>query len=79
MVFQWDAGNREHIKRHGVTPKECETAMSDAVATAPSLETNEPRWKTIGVVHGRRLAVIWTPRNEAIRVVTAYWQSRKRQ
>lgn len=77
MQFHWDDANRNHIARHNVTPEDCEAAFEFLISTQPALGVDEPRWKTVGIVSGRRLTVIWTNRNELCRVVTAYWRSRK--
>jgi uncharacterized DUF497 family protein len=77
VEFDWDEANRGHIARHRVLSEECEQALAAPIVTVPGLYTAEPRWKTTGAVRGRRLEVIWTLRNDRIRVVTAYWRSRK--
>jgi uncharacterized DUF497 family protein len=77
LEFEWDDANRRHIASHGVTPEDCETAMSNAVGTVPGRGAGELRWKTTGITGGRRLDVVWTLRGEHIRVVTAYWKGRK--
>ena len=74
MEFDWDDANEEHIARHGVTPEEAEEVLLDrhpaalAVYNAPA----ERRWGIIGATEdGRVLAVIYTRRRGAVRIVTA--------
>ena len=76
MLFDWDRGNISHIARHGVTPRQCEAAMENAIVTVPGNQSYEPRWKTTGVAEGSRLDVIWTLRGDRVRVVTAYWKGK---
>lgn len=77
LTLEWDDANRSHIALHGVTPADCEAAMSNPIVTVPGRDADEARWKTTGIANGRRLDVVWTPRGELVRVVTAYWKGRK--
>jgi hypothetical protein len=38
--------------------------------TAPSIREGEERWISIGALEGRLVAVVWTWRGAAIRIVT---------
>jgi uncharacterized DUF497 family protein len=79
VEFEWDHGNRNHIARHGVNPEDCQAAMLNPLETSPDPERTEPRFRTIGFVGGRRLEVVWTPRGNRIRVVTAWWKGTRRK
>jgi uncharacterized DUF497 family protein len=79
VEFEWDDGNRNHIARHGVKTEDCQAAMLNALETSPDPERMERRFRTIGFAGGRRLEVVWTPRGDRIRVVTAWWKGTKRK
>ena len=70
--FVWDAGNRAHIARHGVTPDEAE----EAVTLWPLFRrTRDERYVALGrTAAGRLLVVVFVFANAAagfVRVVTA--------
>jgi len=78
VEFNWDDANRGHMARHEVAPSDCEAAWNDPVATLDAGEVNgEKRWKTLGRSGERELIMIWTLRDEAIRIVTAWWVGRR--
>jgi uncharacterized DUF497 family protein len=83
MEFEWDDGNRKHIARHGVTEEtDCETAMLNCISTISDPRGGEPRSESEGLVNKRRLIMIWTRREERIRIITAWWRgprTRRRQ
>jgi hypothetical protein len=73
-VFDWDAGNEDHVLAHGVEPTEVEEALLDPgriradTRNAPA----ERRYALIGVTEeGRVLFVIYAARGAKIRPVTA--------
>ena len=72
--YQWDAGNLDHIAGHGVEDYEAEEALEDPkrVSHATYNRGIERRMSIIGATTtGRILRVIYTMRNQLIRVVTA--------
>lgn len=75
MPFQWDEANEEHIARHGIDPEEAEEALSDPDAVPASIRpapNGEWRGALVGQTEsGRYLTVIYTYRQDLIRVVTA--------
>jgi uncharacterized protein len=82
--FEWDAGNVDHIAEHGVEPEEAEEALRDPHRRRLPLDSSEGelRWSAIGMTSaGRVLFVVFTVRDRAIRVVTAYdgTETEKRQ
>jgi uncharacterized DUF497 family protein len=79
-AFEWDdprdeRGNTRHVGRHGVTPAEAEQALLDPYGfDAPGYATaTEERYAYVGATEaGRVLFVVYTERDERIRIITAY-------
>ena len=74
MLFDSHEYNAEHIGRHGVTPEEVEDALLDPDRTRADAynRRGERRWASPGATEsGRLLFVVYTRRDERIRVVTA--------
>ncbi|HLI02663.1 MAG TPA: BrnT family toxin [Terracidiphilus sp.] len=78
-MFQWDAANREHIEKHGITPNEAEEViLNNPFDLEFQLRNGENRIAQIGETSkGRVLVIVTAMREELIRVVTAF--SGKRQ
>lgn len=73
MEFDWDEWNCKHIARHGVTPEEAEEALTLQPMELEVQDDVEPRLLCLGKTRfGRLLTVVYTERNNRIRVVTAY-------
>lgn len=76
VEFQWDRGNKDkNLKRHGVTNEEieevffgdCMRVVKDAFHSG-----KEERYLLIGkTVFGRRLFIVFTLRNNKVRVISA--------
>jgi uncharacterized protein len=79
--YDWDAGNRDHIARHGITPEEVEEALANApilIQIEIDEVSGEDRFLELGITNaGRVLYVVWTPRDELTRPVTAWPAKRK--
>jgi len=80
--FQWDEHNANKIwDKHGVTPFESEQVFfnSPVVATVDTEHSQkENRYYVLGRTDaGRRLFVVFTVRNDLIRVISARDMSRK--
>ena len=73
-VFDWDAANREHIARHGVTPEECEQAYQNGpMVIERQRRRYERRRLCLGESGtGRLLTFVVVERKGKIRFVTAY-------
>lgn len=72
--FDWDDVNIEHIARHGVEPWEAEDAIldPDRVGASARNAPGERRFAVVGVTEpGRMLFVVFTRREDVIRVITA--------
>jgi len=72
--FEWDEYNLSHIAPHGVTPGEIREVVEGRHVVAGPVEINsEDRWILYGKTRaGRYLVVVYTVRNNRIRVVTAH-------
>ncbi len=81
VEFDWDAENRKHIARHGVTPAETEEAVLIDPLEA-GIESREGEERVLCFEHtlaGRLLTVLYTERRGKIRVVTAYEMTKEQQ
>ena len=74
VEFDWDFHNRKHVARHRVTPEEAEQALrNDPLVVQFQEDAVEERMLCLGQTNrGRLLAVVYTERGQAIRVVTTY-------
>ena len=59
MVFSWDATNREHIARHGVTPEEAEDVVRNAENPFPQTIEDDKFVVWGATESGRYLQVIY--------------------
>lgn len=78
--FQWDAGNRQKCRRHGVSIVEIEYALMNrfSVFPDPAHSQAEQRFIAIGRTEaGRHLFVVFTLRRMLIRPVSARCMHRK--
>jgi uncharacterized DUF497 family protein len=61
--FDWDAGNRDKCRKHGVSPDEIEALLSGSPRVAPDLKhsLDEDRYIAVGRnEHGRAMFVVFT-------------------
>lgn len=79
--FEWDKGNLEHIKKHGVSYRECEQTFFNKPVIVNEDKTHsqtEERFRIYGQTNRKRLLfLIFTLRNNKIRVVSARDQNKK--
>jgi len=80
--FIWDDGNREkNWVRHHVTTQECEELFSQKpiqITDDPLHSTKEHRYVSLGKTkQGRWLVVIFTIRNNKVRIISARDQDKK--
>ena len=76
LNFEWDPQKAaKNIAKHGVSFQEAESVFGDAlgrIATDPRHSIDEERYVLLGVSRRRRLlAVMFTDRGEAIRLISA--------
>lgn len=72
--FEWDDNNVSHVSRHDVEHWEAEEAILDPYRVGASARNvrGERRYAVVGATElGRMLFVVFTRRENAIRVVTA--------
>ena len=80
--FEWDKNNSEKIKtKHGVTPVECEQVFFNIPVIAGDDEKHsetENRFYVLGQTDsGRLLFLVFTVRNDKLRVISARDMNRK--
>jgi uncharacterized protein len=80
--FEWDQHNSEKIKtKHGVTPVECEQVFFNIPVIAGDDEKHskaENRFYVLGQADsGRLLFLVFTVRNDKLRVISARDMNRK--
>ncbi|MCF6159645.1 MAG: BrnT family toxin [wastewater metagenome] len=80
--FEWDKGNiAKNRKRHGVTYLECEGVFFNnpvVVKNDVTHSTTEPRHYVLGKTNGHRLLfLVFTVRNNKIRIISARDMSKK--
>jgi uncharacterized DUF497 family protein len=74
MVFQWDPKKaRSNVAKHGVSFAHSVGALEDPRAiTVDDPHPTEERYVTIGLdLLGRVVVVCWTPRGDAVRIISA--------
>jgi uncharacterized DUF497 family protein len=81
LEFDWDEANIRHLGRHGVSQQEAEQCyLNDPLVIEEQMIDGEERFLALGETNvARRLAFVFTVRDNRIRFVTAYPMSRKDQ
>ncbi|MBI3558961.1 BrnT family toxin [Candidatus Gottesmanbacteria bacterium] len=79
--YLWDRGNLEHIKKHKITSEECEEVFNNRpllVRKDVGHSQKEERFEVLGQADaGQKVFLVYTVREEQIRVISARNQSRK--
>jgi uncharacterized DUF497 family protein len=80
--FDWDAGNREkNWQKHRVSTGECEEVFFNLpllLQDSPGHSQTEPRFVALGQTNaGRQVFIVFTVRQEKIRVISARDMSQK--
>ncbi len=79
--FDWDQGNLEHIKKHGVDYRECEEVFVNTPLRLNDDKEHskiEQRLQVLGKTSNQRLLVIaFTIRKNKVRVISARDQNEK--
>jgi hypothetical protein len=71
MRFEWDESKRQAIlAKHGLDFRRAVQVFDPPSFTYPSARQDEERWVTVGKARGRLVAVVWTWRSGAIRVIS---------
>lgn len=72
--FDWDAGNTEKCRKHGVSTQEAERVfVSETLRVMPDIKHSlvEDRFIAVASVNGRYIFVVFTWRGDFIRPVSA--------
>lgn len=82
LIFDWDEGKRrENLRRHGID-------FNDAkrIFDGPTLEdfdelhsAKEDRYRALGLFGGRVIKVVYTTRQNAIRLISAFPSSARHE
>ena len=72
MVSEYDPGkSAANLEEHGVDFETAQTLWSDPwLIEAPARTDDEPRFVAVGRINGRHWAAIWTPRGDAVRMIS---------
>ncbi len=71
-TFEWDETKRERVlAERGLDFRDAARIFTAPTVIAPSHREGERRWIAIGMLDGIEIAVIFTIRGEACRIITA--------
>ena len=77
--FDWDSAKSESNEaKHGLSLSGAAAIWNGPVVTLPSRHSGEPRHLAIGLIEGRHWTVIYTPRGDTFRLISAR-RSRKNE
>jgi uncharacterized DUF497 family protein len=73
MQFEWDEAKRlANLDKHGIDFVDAQGLIDGRpIVTTHSAYTDEERYITTGIIEGRFMTVIWTRRNNQIRIISA--------
>jgi uncharacterized DUF497 family protein len=72
MEFEWDPGKNEaNIRKHGIDFEDAIGIFAGPILTRRSDREGEERWVAIGAVEGREVAMVYTIRGAALRIISA--------
>ena len=70
--FEWDEDkSNANLAKHGISFDDASEVFYGPVIVRGSNRNNEERWIAIGKSHDRIVAVIFTRRNDLIRIISA--------
>ena len=72
MNFEYDpAKSASNLSKHGIDFDHAQVLWDDPwVLEAPAMTKDEPRFVSIGKIDGKHWAAIWTPRGDAVRIIS---------
>ncbi|MGE0086796.1 MAG: BrnT family toxin [Desulfococcaceae bacterium] len=73
MQFEWDEEKRKaNIRKHGFDFRDACNLFSSPMMVAPDdrYDYGEDRWIGIGMLEGRTVVVVFTERNDTVRIVS---------
>jgi uncharacterized protein len=73
MDFEYDpVKSALNLSNHGIDFDQAQALWDDPwVLEAPAKTVDEPRFLLIGKIEDKHWAVVWTPRGEAVRIISA--------
>lgn len=72
MEFEWDPDKAEsNLEKHGIDFEDAKTIFEGPVWTRRSDRAGEERHIAVGRVEGREVAVVYTPREDRTRILSA--------
>ncbi|WP_405041337.1 BrnT family toxin [Phenylobacterium sp.] len=70
--FEWDeAKAEENLRKHGIGFRDASSSLLGLSCTVASPRGGENRFTSLCETNGRLIAVVWTPRFGAIRLISA--------
>ena len=72
MNFEYDPGkSASNLEKHGIDFEQAQTLWEDQwMLEAPAKTEDEMRFLSIGEIQGKHWAAIWTPRGDAVRIIS---------
>ncbi|MEQ9490973.1 MAG: BrnT family toxin [Alphaproteobacteria bacterium] len=73
MLFEFDAAkSAANLSKHGIDFEQAQAVWDDPwMLEAPARTEDEPRFLSIGLIEDKHWAVVWTPRGDAVRIISA--------
>ena len=70
--FEWDPAKAEaNLRKHGIGFEDAALALMGAALTQQSRRGDESRFQSFCTMDGEIISVAWTPRDSAIRILSA--------
>lgn len=72
MYFEYDpAKSASNLSKHGIDFDQAQALWEDPwMLEAPAKTEDELRFLSIGKIEGKHWAAVWTPRGEAVRIIS---------
>jgi uncharacterized protein len=70
--FEWDEDKAaSNLEKHAIDFRDAARIFEGPVLVAHSVRAGERRWKAVGALRGRPIAVIYTMRGKRCRIISA--------
>ena len=71
MELEWDEAKREsNLSKHGLDFLEASTVLDESHLLKRLPYADEPRWMAVGILRGVEVTIIYTKREERIRIIS---------
>lgn len=72
MIFEYDPGKSDaNLVKHGIDFEQAQALWDDPwLLEVPARTQDEPRFLSIGKIKDRHWAAVWTPRGDAMRIIS---------